>query len=109
MLHTRINDRVRADDRLKETHDQKFNTIGKLVRDEYKRFTFEQEQAVYEANAQIILEKQAMKQMEKEAETQQDSDLQSACNLMGQLDSLVRDQAKERLKKTVAQNKESAA
>jgi hypothetical protein len=108
MIHTRVVDKGLTDDRLNEVHDYKLNSKGKLVRDEYKRLTYEQEQEVHDANAQIVLEKKAAKRMEMTATRENDEEVMNACALMDQLQGLAQEQAKERRMKMVAENQENA-
>lgn len=104
MLHTRVVDKGTTDDRLNEVHDYKLNTKGRLARDEYKRLTYEQEQEVHDANAQIILGKQAAKRSEMGATRENDEEVMNACALMDQLQGLAQEQAKERRMRMVAEN-----
>lgn len=48
---------VRSSDRMRESLDHQRGIDSKLLRQEYKRLTVEQEAGVYEANAQILLDK----------------------------------------------------
>lgn len=107
-LNAREVGKLKNDERLNEVHDWKLNSMGHLSRDEYKRLTYEQVQDVYDANASIILEKQAAKRMELAADLQNDSEVNAAAALMEQLHGLADAQKKERLVKMVSQNRESA-
>ncbi|CAK0875362.1 unnamed protein product [Prorocentrum cordatum] len=104
MIHTRIVDKGATDERLNEVHDYKLNTKGRLIRDEYKRLTYEQEQAIHDANAQIVLEKQAARKKELAAARENDEEVMGACALMDQLQGLAQEQAKERRLRMVAEN-----
>lgn len=108
-LNAKVVSRARNDERLAEAYDFKTNAAGKLVRDEYKRLTLEQEQEVHDANAAIILEKQAAKRAEKMVDADDDGHLVAACGLMDQLHSLAAEQQKERRMKLVEENKVQAA
>lgn len=48
---------VRSSDRMRESLDHQRGIDSRLLRQEYKRLTVEQEAGVYEANAQILLDK----------------------------------------------------
>jgi hypothetical protein len=108
MLNTRVFNSTREDERLAEVHDYKINSMGRLCRDDYKRLTYEEQQAVLDSNAQMILEKKAMARLEDQATREADGELNGACALMDQLGSLAEEQKKERLRKQIAQNQEYA-
>merc|ERR1719265_175477 len=56
-------------DRLMELADYKLGCDGRLMKGEYKRLSVEEEQGVYNANARLLLEKQARKRAEKNADS----------------------------------------
>jgi len=52
-------------ERLMELVDYKVGCDGRLMKGEYKRLSLEEEQGVYDANARLMLEKQARRRAEK--------------------------------------------
>jgi len=61
---------VALSDRMTEKYDAQRGLDGRLIRDEYKRLSVEQEQAVYDANARQVLEKRAQQRAAGAAEYQ---------------------------------------
>lgn len=108
-LNARHVDMTMNSERINEVYDYKFDAMGRLARDEYKRLTQEQVQAVYDANAQQILEKTVARQMEAAADAENAEQALHSAALMEELERLQRGQAKERLVKMTEHNKGGAS
>mmetsp|Transcript_109700 Transcript_109700/g.305192 ORF Transcript_109700/g.305192 Transcript_109700/m.305192 type:complete len:376 (+) Transcript_109700:1-1128(+) len=100
---------VANSDRMCERHDYKVGSNGKLLKNEYKRLTLEEEQDVYNTNAHLLLEKKAMRQA-RAAESARESQIAATCAaVLGNVEVERARQQRERQAKLVAENQALAA
>lgn len=96
---------IRSDDRLREAIDWQLGSHGRYLKGEYKRLSAEQEQAIYDTNAQMIQSKQLSRTgvatLEKGAEK---TETVRACNFLSILETEKMHLKKDRERAVVEEN-----
>lgn len=85
-------------DRLLEMHDYKLGVDGRLMKAEYRRCTVEEEQAVHDTNARLVLEQKARKRIDKNEDTWDAQTFQAADAVLHTLEDIkAKDQRQRRM------------
>jgi len=100
---------VMHQDKMRMAQDYQLASNGKLVRTEYRRLTLEEEQDVYNQNAQIILEKRARKQQEDAEEAAHARQVAGHTALLHHVESTKQAMHKERTRNSLKDNDAMAA
>lgn len=102
-------DGVIHDDRFTEAQDWKLGQNGKLLSQEYKRLTLDQEHHHYNTMAQQVLEKQARRQVELAEEAEYSQAVNTQVSVLSALEAERMRQQKLRRQKVVDHNQQLAA
>jgi len=99
---------VVTSDRMREVHDYKLGLDGRLIRDEYKRFTEEQEQDVHNQRALQVLERKDQLRAQAEEEAAHAARTLAATAVMGAIEEGKKKQIMDRRQQMVEHNKAMA-
>lgn len=99
---------VQNSDRMKETHDYKVGSDGRLTKGDYKRLTVEEEQDNYNHNAYLVLQNQARRKWQNEQDNDGADQLKFSTDVQNSLEAEKQRQRQEKLQQMVAHNKSMA-
>merc|ERR1719460_466109 len=91
--------------RYKETFDAPLGLDGRVLRDEYKRVSQQEEQSVYDTNAAQIMEKRRREAQEREEATDEASSMLQATAVLGAVELEERKNVIERRRVMDAENR----
>lgn len=95
---------LRESSRMKEEYDAPIGATGRLVREDYKRLSRDARQAVYDANAEQILEKRAREQAEREEEALEVQNRMMSTEILSAVEDEQRNSAMQRRRQMDAEN-----